>query len=67
MLTNEIIADLQERISLARLMSEENIKVDVKTLSLLLDFVTANKNVLSTETVDLNTALENIKNANKIA
>ena len=37
MLTDEQLSDLQERLSLARLMDREEIAVDVKVLQALLD------------------------------
>jgi hypothetical protein len=64
MLSDEIIADLQEKLSLARLMSEESVKVDVKTLNLLLEEVLTAKG--ATNWADLETALANMKNSNPV-
>ena len=37
MLTDEMIADLQEKISLARLADEDKISIDLKTLQILVN------------------------------
>lgn len=58
MLTNELITDLQEKISLARLASETSIKVDVKTLVEIIDALSEKSDMI----VTLDQALENMKN-----
>ena len=46
MLTDEMIADLQEKISLARLADEDKISIDLKTLQIL---VNVNRNLKERE------------------
>lgn len=58
MLTDELIADLQEKISLARLASETSIKVDVKTLVEIIAALSEKSDMI----VTLDQALENMKN-----
>jgi hypothetical protein len=59
MLTDEKIADLQEKISLARLASETSIKVEVKVLVEILEAL-SEKNETS---LSLEEALEHMKNS----
>jgi hypothetical protein len=61
MLTDELISNLQERLSLARLASEESIRIDVKTLTLLLAELSS-KNVGDATLETVLTNLKNVKN-----
>jgi hypothetical protein len=57
MLTDEVIADLQEKISLARLDSQTSVKVDVKILTEILDVLSSRTEA----TVTLQEALSHMR------